>query len=434
MVYSERFPLSFDATYLGKLQLQHTRPKVLLPRLHSLRLDGESLSAMFKEKGYVCSSLTPPSLRSLYLTGSISRALGPQIQGAFKHVKHLCMRGPSHRHDLKELHRFPPLIKLELSLDQTAIPLAFSEMGRFDELTELEVMCSKSYREGEPEQGDYKSRFPSLQRLKVSAPLTCLTKFLPSIASTAIVNVDIEVKESTSFDDVQLMLGALCSRNAETLTHLSLAVDEPNINNPRKNPVPTTRFRDFVADILSCPHLVHLDLSIYGQIFSMTDSDVVAMQDAWPQLEHLSIGCNYYTSTTKSKARPTRPSVHTLVTLAENCTALSTLRLETRNVTKTDLQKLRTRLAKCGGPLQGSLRRIGLAASDRSDTFTIADAKGLARILQEMFPGLEGVREYRRRRRREETRSQESIWYDGHGYRDSTNLLEAFDDVWPPRY
>ena len=234
--------------------------------------------------------------------------------------------------------------------------------------------------------------FPALRRVDFleSHPRPVII-FFTCIPSVALVSITLELREAC-MNDIPLCVQALCSQNrAGTLTELrltflctrSLGEDESEYS----------RFADVARPLLGLAVIEVLSLSVHGRALSLSDDDVAEMAQSWPHIVALSVVQEPYypygRSREENRSRFTRPSVSALVSLAQNCPRLTSLRFDPADVSEEELQSLEERAASAV-PRTG-LSRLVLTSGETENEPSFGDIRRLAFALHRLFPDLEGM-------------------------------------------
>ncbi len=109
-------------------------------------------------------------------------------------------------------------------------------------------------------------------------------------------------------------------------------------------------FRESAGALLQLHNLQDVSLGPTRRIWSITDDDVRAMQQAWPHIRSLEMGSILITSTAIQRRQPSGvsvdlPALSTLVTVAQNSRNLEVLKMECREIREDELAELDARAA-----------------------------------------------------------------------------------------
>ncbi|KAI0794263.1 hypothetical protein C8Q74DRAFT_566042 [Fomes fomentarius] len=108
-------------------------------------------------------------------------------------------------------------------------------------------------------------------------------------------------------------------------------------------------FKEYARPLLQLHNLRDVSLGPTWRIWSITDNDVRAMQQAWPHIQSLEMK-SFFSSPFIQRCQPSgvfvdRPALSTLVFCAQNCRDLKTLKMECREIGEDELAELDTRAA-----------------------------------------------------------------------------------------
>lgn len=218
--------------------------------------------------------------------------------------------------------------------------------------------------------------------------------FLTHISPIALTSVNLRLVRAHS-DDIPRALRALCS---DRLVH-TLRVIRVNfecVEAGQDSESERCHFLAVARPLLNLPSLDVLAFSVHGRALVLSDNDVSEMARSWPRIVSLSVTHDPKYIDPKDRPRGThysslvRPSLSALVSLAEQCGNLESMKFDPADVSEEELVSLEAHAASAIAVPRATLGQFVPARSDAFDRLVIHDVQRLASALHRIFPNLEG--------------------------------------------
>ena len=269
-------------------------------------------------------------------------------------------------------------------------------LAQLPNLTHIDTELCSEEPSGPPATSPVEAPLPLFSSLKtitfVNSLPSPVISFLTTISPVALTSATIRLTRARS-DDIPLCLSVLCSeRLAHTLRVISVSFGCTWAQ--RGSESERCHFLTLARPLLRVASIEVLHFSISGRALVLSDNDVTEMARSWPRIVSLSITHNPEYTEPKDRPRGAhyanliRPSLSTLISLAEQCGSLESMKFDPADVSEQELVSLEAR-ATPSNP-RSVLSQFVPARSDAFDGLVIHDVPRLASALLRIFPNLEG--------------------------------------------
>ena len=261
------------------------------------------------------------------------------------------------------------------------------------------------------------SPFPALDRVAVKAewgyhrePERVLSPLFSLLSASPITMAEIKVSSwatltSSAFSVLNHLCAGRMSQSLRTL-RLHFKGDDWRADDGGRHHQ-AIRFKDSIDPLLALQRIEELRLGVVSWWIDISDADVAKMAAAWPHLTFLHIEydppevirwqANAFFHHAAFSYSQKRPSILSLVDLAERCERLEELALCAEDITEHELRALEDRAAgyrtKDGSVTthdEPPLQRLHLTNGTHFQSFCPRHVKRLARVLHSMLPRMEG--------------------------------------------